>query len=46
MHGGTGFIATVLIRVLAALFAIGVVGSAVVIILSTIEDAKMLTHKD
>ncbi len=35
-----------LIRVLEALFAVGVVGSALVIILSSIEDARTLTNRD
>ncbi len=46
MHGAAGFAATVLIRVLEALFAVGVVGSALVIILSSIEDARTLTNRD
>ncbi len=46
MHGAGGFVATVLIRVLEALFAIGVVGSVFVILLSTIEDARTLSNKD
>ncbi len=46
MHGATGFIATALIRIVEVMFAIGVVGSVVVIILSTVEDAEMLKEKD
>ncbi len=46
MHGVGGFVAATLIRILEVLFAIGVVGSAVVIILSTIEDARTLRSKD
>ncbi len=46
MHGAGGFVAATLIHILEALFAIGVVGSALVILLSTVEDAKTLRNKD
>ncbi len=46
MHGVAGFLAMILIRILEVLFAIGVVGSALVIILSSIEDARTLTNRD
>ncbi len=46
MHAAGGIVATTLIRVLEALFVIGVVGSALVIILSTVEDAKTLRNRD
>ncbi len=46
MSGVGGAIATVLIRTLEALFAIGIIGSAVVIILATVEDARTLRGKD
>ncbi len=35
-----------LVQALEVLFAIGVVGSALVILLSTVEDAKTLRNKD
>ncbi len=37
---------TALIRLMEVLFAIGAVGSLIVIILSTIEDAQTLRNKD
>ncbi len=46
MHGANGLITTTLIHILEAVFAIGVVGSALVIILSSIEDARTLRNKD
>ncbi len=46
MSGIGGTIATVLIRCLEVLFAVGVVGSAVVIIQATVEDARTLRGKD
>ena len=36
---------TIAIRVLEAMFALGIVGSAVVVILTAIEDFKMLFKK-
>ncbi len=46
MHGAAGFLLTALIRVLEAMFAIGAVGSALVIIFSTVDDVKSLRGKD
>ncbi len=37
---------TVLIRFLEVAFAIGAIGSVIVIILSTVEDARTLRNKD
>lgn len=46
MHSATAFLVTVLVRSLEVMFAVGVVGSVLVIILSTVEDAKTLRNKD
>jgi hypothetical protein len=45
MHGWTGLTSMVLIRILEGLFAIGAVGSALVIVLSSIEDARTLSSR-
>ncbi len=46
MHDAGRFLAIALIRLLEAMFAIGMTGSALVIILSTIEDVKSLRSND
>ncbi len=44
MHGMTGFITTILVRLLEVVFALGAIGSIVVIILASVEDARTLKH--
>lgn len=41
-----GFFATVVIRLIEVVFVVGAIGSLIVIILSTVEDARMLRNKD
>jgi hypothetical protein len=37
---------TIVVRIVEAMFAVGVLGSAVVVILTSIEDFRMLFKKD
>ena len=46
MSGVSGVIVTVLIRILEGLFVLGMIGSALVIVLATVEDAETLRGKN
>jgi purine-cytosine permease-like protein len=44
--GSPTMLVTIVIRILETMFALGIIGSAVVVILTAIEDFKMLFKKD
>jgi hypothetical protein len=44
--GGVAFMLTAGIRIIETLFVLGILGSAVVVILTTIEDVRTLFKKD